>query len=126
MRLPAIHTRLATTETMPSAFQSTEYVWPKSNGVIRVFSLIFFLSGATSLIYQVAWMRKLSLFFGSDVYSAAVTLAAFMGGLCIGSWLSGKLARNLKRPLFIYGLVEAAVAVMPSHSQPSCVRSIRC
>ena len=25
---------------------------------VRVFAFIFFLSGATSLIYQVAWMRK--------------------------------------------------------------------
>ena len=56
-----------------------------STNSIRLFSIIFFLSGATSLVYQVAWMRKLSLFFGSDVYSAAVTLSAFMGGLCVGS-----------------------------------------
>ncbi len=84
---------------------------PQIETGIRLFSLIFILSGATSLVYQVAWMRKLSLFFGSDVYSAAVTLAAFMGGLCIGSWLSGKLARNLKQPLFAYGIVEAAIAI---------------
>lgn len=102
---------LAAIETMSSAFGSTEYVEAKSGGGLRLFSLIFFFSGATSLVYQVAWMRKLSLFFGSDVYSAAVTLAAFMGGLCIGSWLSGKLARSLSRPLFAYCAVEAAVAI---------------
>jgi hypothetical protein len=39
---------------------------------VRLFAIIFFLSGATFLLYQVAWMRKLSLFFGSDVYSAPV------------------------------------------------------
>jgi spermidine synthase len=89
--------------------QPAAYVEAKSSGV-RLFSLIFFLSGATSLVYQVAWMRKLSLFFGSDVYSAAVTLAAFMAGLCIGSWLSGKLTRKVRRPLFAYGVVEAAIA----------------
>jgi len=78
---------------------------------IRLFSVIFFLSGATSLVYQVAWMRKLSLFFGSDVYSAAVTLSAFMGGLCIGSWFAGWLARGLMRPLFAYGALEILVAL---------------
>jgi spermidine synthase len=78
---------------------------------VRLFSIIFFLSGATSLVYQVAWMRKLSLFFGSDVYSAAITLSAFMGGLCIGSGLAGWLARRLVRPLFAYGLLEVMVAV---------------
>lgn len=75
-----------------------------------LFSVIFFLSGATSLIYQVAWMRKLSLFFGSDVYSAAITLSAFMGGLCAGSWLAGRLARGLLRPLLTYGVLEIIVA----------------
>ena len=40
----------------------------------------FFLSGFSSLVYEVVWMRRLALFFGSDVYSAALTpviLAAF-------------------------------------------------
>src|SRR5262245_36584736 len=55
-------------------------------------------------------MRKLSLFFGSDVYSAAITLSAFMGGLCVGSWLAGWLARGLLRPLFAYGVLELMVA----------------
>ena len=32
---------------------------------------LFFFSGFAALIYQVVWMRHLSLFFGSDVYAAA-------------------------------------------------------
>jgi len=78
---------------------------------IRLFSVIFFLSGATSLVYQVAWVRKLSLFFGSDVYSAAITLSAFMGGLGIGSWIAGLLGRRLTRPLLVYGTLEMAIGV---------------
>jgi len=76
----------------------------------RIFSLIFFVSGATSLVYQVAWVRELSLFFGSDVYSAAITLAAFMGGLGVGSWAAGQSARWLRRPLLVYGFLELAIA----------------
>ncbi|HTO62398.1 MAG TPA: fused MFS/spermidine synthase [Bradyrhizobium sp.] len=82
-----------------------------SNVQYRAFSAIFFLSGATSLVYQIAWMRKLSLFFGSDVYSTAVTLGAFMAGLCAGSWLAGRLGRRLTRPLFAYGAIEIGVAI---------------
>ena len=64
-------------------------------GIDVVFPLavaIFFVSGASSLVYQVIWVRMLSLFFGSDVYAAAITLSVFMGGLAFGSWLSGRLA----------------------------------
>lgn len=75
------------------------------------FTVIFFLSGAASLVYQVAWMRKLSLFFGSDVYSTAVTLSAFMAGLSIGSWISGRFGRRLKKPLLAYGAIEICLAV---------------
>jgi spermidine synthase len=78
---------------------------------VFLFSLIFFLSGATALIYQVAWMRKLSLFFGSDVYSAAVTLSAFMAGLSLGSWISGRLSRNATMPLLAYGALELFIAI---------------
>ena len=76
----------------------------------RIFSFIFFVSGGTSLVYQVAWVRELSLFFGSDVYSAAITLAAFMGGLGLGSWLAGRSARWLRRPLLAYGALELSIA----------------
>ena len=76
----------------------------------RIFSLIFFVSGGTSLVYQVAWVRELSLFFGSDVYSAAITLAAFMGGLGCGSWLAGRAAGWLRRPLLAYGILEILIA----------------
>jgi len=30
-------------------------------------------------------MRRLALFFASDIYSAAFTLSVFMGGLTLGS-----------------------------------------
>ena len=76
----------------------------------------FFLSGAVSLLYQVAWVRSLSLFFGSDIYSAATTLSVFMGGLALGSWLASSCADRLARPLVAYGMCEiltslAALAV---------------
>jgi spermidine synthase len=66
----------------------------------------FFVSGAVSLVYQVAWVRMLSLFFGSDVYSAATTLSVFMGGLALGSWLASRLADRSTHPLILYGLCE--------------------
>ena len=67
--------------------------------IFLVFTLLFFLSGLTALVYQIVWMRQLSLFFGSDVYATSITLGTFMGGLSIGSFLSGYVADNLKKPI---------------------------
>ena len=66
-----------------------------------IISILFFLSGLTALVYQIIWMRQLSLFFGSDVYAATITLGTFMAGLSLGSYISGSLGDNFKKPIFL-------------------------
>ena len=70
-----------------------------------------FLSGAASLFYEVCWIRKAGLFFGSTTFALATVLAVFFLGLAIGSALAGRLAMSLHRSLRIYGIVELAIAV---------------
>lgn len=74
-------------------------------------TLIFLFSGFVSLIYQVVWMRNLSLFFGSDVYATTITLSVFMGGLSIGSLIIIGFVDNLKSPLFLYGVFEILIGI---------------
>jgi spermidine synthase len=69
------------------------------------------LSGATGLIYEVLWARMLGLVFGATTLAVSTVLAAFMGGLALGSALAGKLATRIKKPLGTYGLMEIGIAV---------------
>ena len=62
-------------------------------------------------MYQVAWVRLLGLTFGVTVYAVSTVLAAFMGGLAIGSFVGGRRADRARRPLRVYGLVELGVAL---------------
>ena len=71
-----------------------------------------FLSGAASLFYEVCWIRKAGLFFGSTTFALATVLAVFFLGLAVGSALAGRLSTSLQRPLRIYGIVELAIAVL--------------
>jgi len=71
----------------------------------------FFLSGACGLVYQVLWVRQLSLIFGTTSFAMATVLASFMGGLALGSALAGRLADRLTSPLRAYGLLELAIAL---------------
>lgn len=71
----------------------------------------FFLSGMAGLVYEVVWMRLLGLVFGHTVYAITTVLAAYMGGLALGSVLLGRRADRLKRPLRVYGLLEAAIGL---------------
>ncbi|MBX3729927.1 MAG: fused MFS/spermidine synthase [Candidatus Sumerlaeia bacterium] len=74
-------------------------------------ALMFFFSGATALVYEVVWTRQLTTVFGATVYAVATVLTAFMGGLALGSWLIGKRADRLRRPLMVFGLLEIGIAL---------------
>jgi len=73
--------------------------------------LMFFLSGAAGLIYQLIWVRKLVLIFGNTTYATSSILTAFMGGLALGSYLLGKYANQIKNPLRMYGYLEAGIGI---------------
>ncbi len=78
---------------------------------LAVVYLIFFLSGAAALIYQVVWTRSLSLVFGGSHLAVTTVLTVFMGGLALGGLTLGWRARHSKRLLRLYGLLELGVAV---------------
>jgi len=73
--------------------------------------LLFFLSGAAALVYQVAWQRILALHSGMALYSMAMIVAAFMAGLGIGSHLGGVVSSRLGRrtALGAFALVELGI-----------------
>ena len=71
----------------------------------------FIFSGATGLIYEVLWARMLGLVFGATTLAVSTVLAAFMGGLALGSALAGKLAPRIRKPLSTYGWMEIGVAI---------------
>ena len=81
---------------------------PKS---LKLIGLCFILSGATGLIYEVLWARMLGLVFGATTLAVSTVLAAFMGGLALGSALAGKLAQKIRKPLSTYGMMEIGIAI---------------
>lgn len=73
--------------------------------------LLFFASGAAALVYQVLWVRELSLLFGSTAEAAAVTLAVFFAGIAGGGAWFGRRAASWRHPLAGFGWLEIGVAV---------------
>ena len=73
--------------------------------------LLFFISGVTSLIFENLWVRMLSLVFGSTTLAVSSVLASFMGGLALGSYIFGKKADSIPRPLRFYAMLEGAVGL---------------
>ena len=79
--------------------------------MLPLLALLFFGSGVCALIYQVMWLRLLSLVFGVTVYAASTVLSGFMAGLGLGSFFGGRLAARITRPLAAFGLAEILVGV---------------
>jgi spermidine synthase len=71
--------------------------------------LLFFVSGAAGLVYEVTWARSLGLVFGASHLAVATVLAVYMGGQALGSALIGARASRVLRPLRLYGALEVGV-----------------
>jgi spermidine synthase len=74
--------------------------------------VLFVLSGAAGLIYEVVWARQLVLVFGNTSQAVSTILTGFFGGLALGGWFGGRLADRVPRPLRLYGLLELVVVVI--------------
>ena len=74
-------------------------------------AIIFFLSGASGLIYQIIWTRQLTLLFGSTVLAVSTVLTAFMAGLALGSVYFGKLADRQNSPMRLYAVLEILIGI---------------
>ena len=73
-------------------------------------AVLVFLSGAASLVYEVLWLKELSLLFGSTAYAASTTLAVFFLGLAAGGAVFGRWSPHLRSPLRAYAWIEVGVA----------------
>ena len=68
-------------------------------------------SGAGTLLFQAIWFRQLGWALGNTVMAGAATLAAFMLGLALGAGLAIRLTRRVRRPVQVYVIAEALVAI---------------
>src|SRR5712692_9261797 len=78
---------------------------------LKLVAVCFLFSGATGLIYEVLWARMLGLVFGVTTLAIGLVLAAFMGGLALGSAVAAKPAARITRAVRTYALIEIAIGV---------------
>src|ERR1051325_402349 len=69
-------------------------------------------SGCAALIYEIIWFQLLQLVIGSSGVSLGLLLAAYMGGLCLGSILLPRLVSRRFHPLRVYAALEAGIAIL--------------
>ena len=73
--------------------------------------LIYFASGACSLIDEVVWVRLLKLTLGNTVYASSIVVSIFMGGLALGALIMSRYSDRIKKHLQLYALLEMLVTI---------------
>lgn len=90
---------------------------------------LLFASGMAALIFQIVWIKQLSLIVGVEVHAIAVAVSAFFLGLAAGSAWLGRMADRSLQPLRLYAGIELGVAALAlavtwalAHGAPAFVR----
>jgi spermidine synthase len=76
-----------------------------------VIAVLFFVSGAVGLTYQVAWQHIFTTVFGNTTYAVSVVVSVFMAGLALGSYVFGRVADRTGKHLRVFALLQAGIGL---------------
>jgi spermidine synthase len=84
----------------------------------RPLLIVSFGTAVASFIYEIAWIRMLSLTMGSATHSFELMLSAFILGLALGALLIRRRADTVQNPVRLLGIVQwimglAAICTLP-------------
>src|SRR5881398_1927788 len=83
-----------------------------SRAYLPLLLLLLAASGCAALIYEIVWFQLLQLVIGSSAVSLGLLLAAYMGGLCVGSALLPRAISREYQPLRVYAVLELGIGVL--------------
>jgi len=104
---PALVTWRDEGENLPEEERGEEY----PGTVIKVALFAIFLSGFAAMLYELVWVRLLSLVLGSSTYSFSVMLAAFISGITLGSFLVSRFMPGERSAFLLFGLCETCIGL---------------
>ena len=83
----------------------------QKNGKQLLLLFTLFITGFTSLAYELIWTRKFSLVFGANALAVSTVLSIFLAGLALGSLYGGKIIEKRKDPYKFLGFLEILIGI---------------
>lgn len=88
--------------------------------LVVLFLAVAFGTGLSSFMYEIGWIRLLSMILGSATHSFEVMLSAFILGLALGGLWVRKRMDRFKHPELVLGIVQlvmglSAIATLPAY-----------
>jgi len=80
-------------------------------GAARLLLVVAFLTGLASFIYEIAWIRMLSLVLGASTHSFELMLSVFILGLALGGLAVRRLVDRARHPERLLAWVQVAMGL---------------
>src|SRR5882762_1249623 len=98
-------------EPAPLVAQPRDGAKPLGTYLVRLFLAGAFVTGLSSFVYEIAWIRMLSLVLGSSFQAFELMLSAFITGLALGSlWIRRRIDK-IADPVRYAGLVQLGMGL---------------
>jgi len=94
-------------ETSPSPQQQ-----PRMNPLFIAWLLCAAFTGMASFLYEIAWIRMLSLVLGSSTHAFELMLSAFILGLALGGYWIRRRVEQFSDPVKTLGLIQIAMGLL--------------
>ena len=79
---------------------------------------VAFFTGMASFIYEIAWIRMLSLVLGASTHSFELMLAAFIAGLALGGLAMRRRIDASAQPVYLLGGVQILMGLLALATLP--------
>jgi spermidine synthase len=89
------------------------------DGLARWFTVAAFLTGAASFMYELGWIRMLSLVLGSSTHSFELMLSAFIFGLAFGGLYVRRRIERIHDPVAYVAYVMVAMGALAALTLPA-------
>ncbi len=108
-----IVSEISNTQTAPFGTSTVVSSQPKSYVIgTNAFLLISLITGLSSFIYEIGWVRMLSLVLGSSTHSFELMLSAFIFGLALGGYYIRNKIDRISDVTRTLGLIQLLMGTM--------------
>jgi spermidine synthase len=102
---------------------SSAAVAAQPDGLATLFFFAAALTGASSFMYEIGWIRMLSLVLGATTHSFELMLSAFITGLAFGGlWIKRRIDK-IRDPIVFSGWVQVLMGVLAILTLPLYMRT---
>jgi spermidine synthase len=103
----------------PYAPQAASAPFSGTDRLARWFTVAAFLTGAASFMYELGWIRMLSLVLGSSTHSFELMLSAFIFGLAFGGLYVRRRIEQIRDAVSYLAYVMVAMGVLAALTLPA-------